>query len=93
MGDIWETVCPAKAGMFSRSQSRRGKSQNPRSFDRIGEDNGTDEAETIGVAAPSISSLQPIPRTIYQKPVNAAEWRIPGIDSCPGKPENRSEGP
>lgn len=26
-------VCPAKAGMFSRSQSFRGKSQKPRSWD------------------------------------------------------------
>jgi len=26
-------VCPAKAGVFSRSQSCRGKSQEPRSLD------------------------------------------------------------
>jgi hypothetical protein len=45
VGDIWETVCPAKAGMFSGSQSHRGKSQKPRSSDRIGEGNEADEAD------------------------------------------------
>ncbi len=45
VGDKWETVCPAKAGMFSGSQSHWGKSQKPRSLDRISGGNETDEAD------------------------------------------------
>ena len=37
-------VCPDKAGMFSRSQSCRGKSQKPRSLDGRLEGNQTSEA-------------------------------------------------
>ena len=37
-------VCPVKAGMFSRSQSCRGKSQKPRSLDGRLEGNQTSEA-------------------------------------------------
>jgi hypothetical protein len=40
-----EGVCPAKVGMFSGSQSHRGRSQNPRSLDRIGGGNEADEAD------------------------------------------------
>ena len=37
-------VCPAKAGVFSRSQSCRGKSQKPRSLDGRQEGNRMSEA-------------------------------------------------
>ena len=37
-------VCPVKAGMFSRSQSCRGKSQKPRSLDGRLKGNRTSEA-------------------------------------------------
>ena len=37
-------VCPVKAGMFSRSQSCRGKSQKPRSLDGRLEGNRASEA-------------------------------------------------
>ncbi|MCK4414550.1 MAG: SUMF1/EgtB/PvdO family nonheme iron enzyme [Candidatus Eisenbacteria sp.] len=40
-----EGVCPVKAGMFSGSQSHRGKSQKPRSLDHIGGGNEAGEAD------------------------------------------------
>jgi len=38
-------VRPAKAGMFSGSQSHRGRSQEPRNLDRIRGGNEADEAD------------------------------------------------
>ena len=70
-------VCPVKAGMFSRGQTCRGRSQSPRSLDSGGDGNGTFEAYR-----------QDLPRGGYELPGRNNSERI--VASKMSIPEGRA---
>ena len=63
-------VCPAKAGVFSRSQSYRGKSQTPRSLD--GRVAGNQDSE---------AHRQSLPRGDCESPGRNESERASGLES------------
>ena len=66
-------VCPVKAGMFSRGQSCRGRSQKPRSSDSGGDGNRTFEAYRQGLRQGDYES----PGRINRERIVASKVRMP----------------